>query len=86
MILQADTQELFKATACAVEIALIFVPKKPLSRECKFMTQDEKEILNNRIIKRATGIRRYISPEKRNRTERITSCAIQCSFAFADKR
>lgn len=42
MILQADTQELFKATACTVEIALIFVPKKPLSREGKFMTQDEK--------------------------------------------
>ena len=86
MILQADTQELFKSTACAVEIALIFVPKKPPSRECKFMMQDEKKILNNRIIKRATEIRRYISPEKRNRTEKITSCAIQCSFAFADKR
>ena len=75
MILQADTQELFKATACAVEIALIFVPKKPLSRECKFMTQDEKEILNNRIIKRATGIHRYISPEKRNRIEKLL-CAL----------
>ena len=56
LILQADTQELFKATACTVEIALIFVPKKPLSRECKFMMQDEKKILNNRIIKRATEI------------------------------
>ena len=42
MILQADTQELFKAVAYIVEIALIFVPKKPLSKEDKFMTQDKK--------------------------------------------
>ena len=42
MILQADTQELFKAVAYIVEIALIFVTKKPLSKEDKFMTQDKK--------------------------------------------
>ena len=42
MILQADTQELFNAVACIAEIALIFVPKKPLSKEDKSMTQDKK--------------------------------------------
>lgn len=51
MILQADTQELFKATASAVEIALIFVPKKPLSRECKFMMQNEKKYLITELLK-----------------------------------
>ena len=51
MILQADTQELFKATACTVEIALIFVSKKPLSKECKFMTQDEKRYLITELLK-----------------------------------
>ena len=42
MILQADPQELFNAVACIAEIALIFVLKKPLSREDKIMTQDKK--------------------------------------------
>ena len=51
MILQADTQELFKATACTVKIALIFAPKKPLSKECKFMTQNEKKYLITELLK-----------------------------------
>ena len=42
MILQADPQKLFNAVACIAEIALIFVLKKPLSREDKIMTQDKK--------------------------------------------
>lgn len=86
MILQADMQKLFKATACTVEIALIFVPKKPLSRECKFMMQDEKKYLITELLKERPKYADISVPKNETEQKKITSCAIQCLFAFADKR
>ena len=87
MILQADTQELFKATACTVEITLIFVPKKPLSKECKFMMQDEKrKYLITELLKERPKYADISVPKNETEQKKITSCAIQCSFAFADRR
>ena len=71
MILQTDTQELFKAVACTVGIALIFVPKKPLSREDKFMTQDKKrqylitELLKERSEYADISIPNYETEQKK---------------------
>ena len=84
MILQTDTQELFKAVACIVEIALIFVPKKPLSKEDEFMTQENKrEYLITALLKERPEYADISIPK--DGTEEITSCVIQCPFAVADR-